>query len=377
MATHGPVSSTSFRRSGERAQLRGTRINANNRLACTHTGVRALDRVLGGGIAVGSLLLIEEDEGECYSRVLMKCYLAEGVVCGHQLYLASAQERPDDIIQDLPCPVSEEVSDSPVGSDSPDEMRIAWRYQNLPKVSSELSSLSQFGHNFDVSRKMASQTLQDARFHTFYLPEETQTQTHNRCVGPYEGLLKSIQEVIQGEGFDGSVSQGKVRNVLRLGLHSLGSTLWGDDICVSESPAHSHALTSFLYSLRALLRSSLSVAVVTVPAHLIQSRELRGRVEKVCDAVVALESFNSSETNPMYKDYHGLIHIRQVPCLNGLVCEVPDNKDLAFKLRRKQFSIEKLYLPPDLSETVSRVTKDKGAWSQGCDSDHSRKQLEF
>lgn len=68
------------------------------------------------------------------------------------------------------------------------------------------------------------------------------------------------------------VLQSKVRNVLRLGLHSLGSVLWGDDLCCQESPAHSHSLTTFLYALRALLRSSLSVAMVTVPSHLIQVR---------------------------------------------------------------------------------------------------------
>lgn len=55
-----------------------------------------------------------------------------------------------------------------------------------------------------------------------------------------------------------------------MGLHSLGSALWGDDLCCHDKPRHSHALTTFLYGLRALLRSSLSVAVVTLPSHLIQ-----------------------------------------------------------------------------------------------------------
>lgn len=62
----------------------------------------------------------------------------------------------------------------------------------------------------------------------------------------------------------------KTCNVLRLALHSLGSGLWGDDVCVS--PAHNHALSTFLYVLRGLLRSSLSVAMVTVPTHLIRVR---------------------------------------------------------------------------------------------------------
>lgn len=36
----------------------------------------------------------------------------------------------------------------------------------------------------------------------------------------------------------------------------------------------------------------------------------------------------------------GLIHIRQIPRLNNLICDVSDVKDLAFKLKRKLFTIE-------------------------------------
>lgn len=69
-----------------------------------------------------------------------------------------------------------------------------------------------------------------------------------------------------------SLPQSNSRNILRIGLHSLGSALWGDDLCCYDSPKNGHSLTTFLYGLRALLRSSLSVAVVTVPSHLMQVR---------------------------------------------------------------------------------------------------------
>ncbi|KAL7854364.1 hypothetical protein SRHO_G00165540 [Serrasalmus rhombeus] len=265
---------SSFRRSAGRAQLRGTR-TTGRALLTTSSGVTGLDRALGGGLAVGSLLLIEEDQTDSYSRLLLQYFLAEGVVCGHQLYLASARDHPDDIIQNLPLPIlDDDVTPKlgeplpPADAQPPDPMKIAWRYQNFPKVQTEPASSFRFGHYYDLSKRMDPQLLQATQFHTFYLPEETEERSSS--LGPYSGLLQSIQTVIRIEGFDGSSSQGKVRNVLRLGLHSLGSALWGDDVCLSESPAHSHALTTFLYALRALLRSSLSVAVVTVPAHLIQ-----------------------------------------------------------------------------------------------------------
>ncbi|XP_031668199.1 elongator complex protein 4 isoform X4 [Oncorhynchus kisutch] len=330
----------------------------------------------GGGLAVGTLLLIEEDRYDSYSRMLLKYFLAEGVVCGHELYVASALDHPNDILQELPAPILDDIA-SPKTEDqakscdpeSQDAMKIAWRYQHLPKVQvkTALASSSRFGHYYDVSKTMDPEICQAARCHGFYLPEHSTAVTSPTATTPgqspmpetYSSLLNNLQEVIHREGFDGTVPQTKSRNILRIGLHSLGSALWDDDLCCRENPSHGHALTTFLYGLRAMLRSSLSVAVVTVPSHLIQNRALMGNITRLCDTAIALESFRGSEreTNPLYKDYHGLLDVRQLPYLNCLVCDLPDNKDLAFKLKRKQFSIERLHLPPDLSETVSRVSR--------------------
>ena len=70
----------------------------------------------GGGLAVGTVLLIgkhkvidvlnfelslttaEEDVFASYSRLLLKMFLAEGVMCGHAVYLASASEDPTELL---------------------------------------------------------------------------------------------------------------------------------------------------------------------------------------------------------------------------------------------------------------------------------------
>lgn len=41
----------------------------------------------------------EEDLLESYSRVLLKMFLSEGVLCGHSLFLASAREDPAEMIK--------------------------------------------------------------------------------------------------------------------------------------------------------------------------------------------------------------------------------------------------------------------------------------
>lgn len=68
------------------------------------------------------------------------------------------------------------------------------------------------------------------------------------------------------------------------------------------------------------------------------------------DFAVELKSFAGSdeETNPVFSEYNGLFYIRKMVALNSLNAHTPETYDLAFKLRRKRFVIEKLHLPPEL-----------------------------
>uniref|UniRef100_A0A8V5FL01 Elongator complex protein 4 n=1 Tax=Melopsittacus undulatus TaxID=13146 RepID=A0A8V5FL01_MELUD len=98
---------TSFQRKaadGSRlATVVGTRPSVRHGQLLLSSGLPSLDCVLGGGIAVGTLLLIEEDKYALYSNLLFKYFLAEGVVCGHDLFVASAKEHPDNILKERSC----------------------------------------------------------------------------------------------------------------------------------------------------------------------------------------------------------------------------------------------------------------------------------
>ncbi|XP_040557083.1 elongator complex protein 4 isoform X1 [Gallus gallus] len=380
------TTSTSFRRSGgsRLAAVPGTRPALRHGQLLLSCGVPSLDCVLGGGLAVGTLLLIEEDKYGVYSSLLFKYFLAEGVVCGHDLFVASAQDPPANIIKELPAPLlddnfkTERVEATAAKSeDCQDSMQIAWRYQNAPKVETSPTTSMKFGHYYDVSKKMSPELLQSIKWHSFFLPDELPLEPKLKMCNMncgYARLLRSIQSVIYQEGFDGSHPQKKQKNILRIGIQSLGSLLWDDDICSTNTPEDIHSLTKFLYVLRGLLRKSLSACIITMPSHLIENKAIMERVTNLSDMVVGLESFIGSEreTNPLYKDYHGLLHVHQIPRLNSLICDVSDTKDLAFRLKRKQFTVEWVqdnYLrqerniyPPGFSYLLKQ--KDS-AWGEG------------
>lgn len=70
----------------------GTRPGLNGQVLIS-TGVAGLDKLLGGGLPLGSLLLIIEDAHSQQHLSLLKCFLAEGVCCKHSLALISGQQE--------------------------------------------------------------------------------------------------------------------------------------------------------------------------------------------------------------------------------------------------------------------------------------------
>ncbi|KAL2806302.1 elongator complex protein 4 isoform 3 [Daubentonia madagascariensis] len=343
---------TSFQRKGPRASgtdsgvprlvsIAGTRPSVRNGQLLVSTGLPALDQLLGGGLAVGTVLLIEEDKYNIYSPLLFKYFLAEGIINGHTLLVASAKEDPADILQELPAPLLDDNCKKELDEDVYNHKTPESNIKMVGPVSS-----SRFGHYYDASKRIPQELIEASKWHGFFLPEKiSSTFKVEPCslTHGYIKLLHFIQNIIYEEGFDGSNPQKKQKNILRIGIQNLGSPLWGDDICCTENCDNSHSLTKFLYVLRGLLRTSLSACIITMPTHLIQNKAIIARVTNLSDTVVGLESFIGSEreTNPLYKDYHGLIHIRQIPRLNNLICDESDVKDLAFKLKRKLFTIEK------------------------------------
>lgn len=98
------------------------------------------------------------------------------------------------------------------------------------------------------------------------------------------------------------------------------------------------------------------------------------------DFAVELKSFAGSdeETNPVFSEYNGLFYIRKMVALNSLNAHTPETYDLAFKLRRRRFAIEKLHLPPELqlSEQQHQSDNETIASAMSCSST-AKHVLEF
>ncbi|CAL4192877.1 unnamed protein product [Meganyctiphanes norvegica] len=372
---------SSFQKKGKAkvVSIPGTRPSIHNAQLLLSVGVPSLDYLLGGGIPVGSLIIIKEDKYDVYSKLFLKYFLAEGVMNKHMLTVASLDSSPELITGELPAATNADPENNI--SVTEEQMTIAWRYQQMKtQTSSPNSSNNCFGHNYDLTKIMDSSCLSGVDIHYWNgISDDTQGKgvLENKN---YWSLYQDIKMRIQQSDLSTSSNKAKT-NVMRIGLHSLGSPLWGWEFGCSEKKQQWKSLTTFLYILRALVRSSYSVCMITVPSHIFSDPALMLRLQNLSDFVVGLESFQGSEkeTNPIFKDYHGLFHVAKLSAINSLVPPILDTVDWVFKLKRRKLVIERLHLPPELSETANRNQEDpvKATGQSMCSGGKLPKNLDF
>eukprot|EP00794_Sanderia_malayensis_P018124 gene18124-19934_t len=329
----------------------GTKASFQNNQLLVSTGVPSLDNVL------------EEDTYRTYSDLLTKYFIAEGVLCHHEIAITSAdKEKYDEIVKNLPAPIEESMSPSKVATQpqetpenkgSEEELKIAWRYKNL-SVNEPKSKALQFGHYYDLTKYMDQQYLSNASMTNIHVHDTKQDELSTKIHPICKKIIKDIQDIIARGSYSTTSDVKGERKILRVVVPSIGSPFW------PTYGVSTLSLTWLLVCLRAVLRSAFAVCLVTVSSQLLEDPVLLRRLEQCSDSAVRLESFAGSEKekSQAFKDYDGLIHTKKKTRINYLYGQEIDTSDWAFKLRRKKFSIEKLHLPPELSETANRAQVD-------------------
>ncbi|KAJ2063587.1 Elongator subunit elp4 [Coemansia sp. S146] len=409
-----------------------TRVNPHSAQLLVSTGVPALDDVLGGGLPVGGVLLIEQDRQTGYSNTLLSYFASQAIAAGHKLCIVNA-DRDVNLASQLPgwAGVSRGATEPGTGTgaeteqgDTSEKLEIAWRYQNLPRVDgrdadaqgrSEPSARSSataaidtpYCEKFDLSMRIPQGVIDRASVEIVDSDaiSRTMASTESSDGDMYKCVLDKISVLIN-DGFSSlkPLPPNAERNILRIELRSLGSGFWrGSD---------PNAILMFLHGLRGLLRYSYAACVISFPAYLYEEAGVRlpivRRIEHLCDAVIELESFEGSNATPSSivaqqikgeaaaasQEYHGFLHIHKLPRLNSLTASMGrlsllhtgggSANNLAFRLRRKKFSIETYHLPIEGGVTERRVpAKEETKTSRlpsgaGCGSAPGRKDpLEF
>jgi hypothetical protein len=213
------------------------------------------------------------------------------------------------------------------------DLRIAFRYQDLPKIDS-VQRGSQQSVAYDLTKKYEKDIIDNYQKIKYFTFNDRQNET-----SAFDKIIKDLMAVVSSKP-----------DLLRVCISSVGSPLWYGESFSSE-------LIHFLTRLKSLSRFHNVVCYLTMPLHLITllDEQLIFKIRRLVDVNVNLESFNNVEkqTNAVFKQYHGLLHVKKMQTIAALQSHKPEAFDLAFKLKSNRFVIEKLHLPPELQENDS------------------------
>lgn len=160
-------------------------------------------------------------------------------------------------------------SSSLPSSNANDEMRIAWRYNNLDKIDSEQGGTTKTdaknAYTFDLSQSIGDDALKSTDISLFGMDECTDFDVKSIFHNPaYVSLIQKLRDKMNDSLFSvnsQASSPASKKNLLRICIESLGSPLWYDEHFVRD-------FCLFLSVLKAAIRDSLSVCCITAPTYL-------------------------------------------------------------------------------------------------------------
>ena len=330
----------------------GTQPSLYNFQLLTSTGIPSLDDVLNGGVALGSVVLVRNEDSDDdvndveavdYSRVFLKYFLGEGVASGHGVYHGSTQPNEGDFLKQLPEIVeAKEAKVDERRKAEDDHLQIAWRYKDSgQKGQTQASSVPK--HSFNLQKSVQKDKLDACS--TLGQFSFDLDQSNN-----YRALAGDLREVLRSNGqFVPDPKRSEAKNLLRIGISQLERPSWSE----KSDEQDRTQLTAFLLALRSLMRNHLAVAIVTLTSD--PKSEESAFIDECVDYVINLRSFDTG-SRQIFKDMHGFLNLKKVASFNVLTPSVKPGKFI-FKSLKTKFTIEKIHLPPDMTEEESAKPK--------------------
>ena len=310
----------------------GIKPSHHSNIPCSTTGIPTLDELIGGGITIGSLVLIESDNDLTWSKVIEKCFASASAQLSHQFFhIRTETSIPTE---NLFYKVGEVKSSAPKTQDS--EMRIAWPYQNQSAESMmqrHPAGKVKGGMNLDLSSPLQLE----------HVLSRISVNSNN----PSPDILNVLENFYEENKAKRAPKRQAHREVVfRTLISDFGTALWENQEL------------EFLRKLRKITPQN-SFTVLTMPQHKVTPQHRRYfdaclRIEAlVPELTPSKTSFQPSSIRKM--GYHGLIKLTKCNSSHCLNPYLPESNEMVFKYQKVGgLKIEVLHLPPEDS-----IVKDK------------------
>nr|CAG4636392.1 EOG090X0ALT [Eubosmina coregoni] len=352
-STTVPTSSFQKRTKPSSTSILGTKISSTNSILHVSSGITSLDEIL------------EEDEYGSFARTITKYFLAEGIHKQNYVLVASMNENPWDLLNSLPSPVTETRDVSAATIEMKEELKIAWRYENLSLDSDK----GKTGNTFDLSSLycLNEEVKKSIEVWDGETPPTDLSQGTFRnpwCLSLVQSVMQSITKW--------NLDSGNSSNLLRIVVSSFGSPFWH----LNEKTAKDFTATLLL--LKSLCRSANVVIVITIPHHLLNDVVV-SRSRGIADIVFRLKSLREDRHLQDLMDVHGILEMKKLANFTSLkpVLGQDGTTTYGFKATKRKFKIEqKLCLPPALDKETTEEQSARTSVACGSGSSN-KKSLDF
>ncbi|KAK9949341.1 hypothetical protein M0R45_004870 [Rubus argutus] len=291
------------------------------------SGIPDLDKILGGGFSLGSLVMVMEDAEAPHHMLLLRNFMSQGLVHNQPLLYASPAKDPRQFLGTLPSPaVPKDDKSSHRDPDQDKGLRIAWQYkkyfgENQQNFDSQ-NGKHEFCNNFDLRKPLERQFLTGKCIDCASIQDSPNLVTlHDRCATFLSQFPRS----------DSNISC-----VGRIAIQSFCAPQCG----YSNMEWDMH---SFLRSLKGMLRSSNAVAVVTFPPTLL-SPSSSIRWQHMADTLLSVKAIPDEDKELAtlltgYQDMVGLLNVQKVAQINTQVPVILEATTFSIKLQKRRYLV--------------------------------------
>ncbi|XP_074578898.1 elongator complex protein 4 [Curcuma longa] len=317
----------------------GVKIGPNG-TAFVSSGIPDLDRILGGGFLLGSLVLVMEDADAPHHLLLLRNFMSQGVVLRQPILFASPLGDPRAFLGTLPSPASpskEQIKRTMAGGNGQQELekglRIAWQYKKYfgDQQSSSIhdrDAKQEFSNDFDLRKPLERRFVQSI--------ETISLQDSPDIVVLRDRFSNFLSRLPRSDG--GNLSAG------RIAIQSFCAPQCG----FSE---RDWDMVAFIRFLKSMVRTSNMVAVVTFPTSFLQPSFLK-RWQHLADTLLSVRAIPDEDKDLAklltgYQDMLGLLHVHKVAQMNTQVPTVLETSTFSLKLlKRRSLVLERLNQAP-------------------------------
>ncbi|XVE69414.1 hypothetical protein DITRI_Ditri09bG0150400 [Diplodiscus trichospermus] len=292
------------------------------------SGIPDLDKILGGGFPLGSLVMVMEDAEAPHHMLLLRNFMAQGLVHNQPLLYASPARDPRGFLGTLPSPATSK--DDKSRERDPDQekgLRIAWQYkkyfgENQLNFDGQRDGKHEYSKEFDLRKPLERHFLSGQRVDCFSIQGSPDLSAlRDRCATFLSQFPRN----------DGSVSC-----AARIAIQSLCAPQ-----CVYSNMEWD--LLSFIRSLKSMVRSSNSVAMITFPPSLL-SPSFCKRWQHMADSLLSVKAIPDedkelAELLTGYQDMVGFLNVHKVARINTQVPVILEATTFSIKLQKRRYLV--------------------------------------